>query len=215
MTVTELAILPLSTPPENGILPSGFLDKLSTAKKVLDNASGYNFHFFQQVEDPSLVYIIGRWSSVAAHDVFLPSDENKRLLELLKDDITISSVIMYHLDVDVYNMIGEADKKNVSEAPTISCNRHFVPAAKKEGFIEQFQKIKGLLQDFTNPFKVVGGWRIEKESEEKEEWVLFSGFDSVAHHYEFPKTEEFVKYREIIGFVDGFEVKHLKSIPGF
>ncbi|KAH8804639.1 hypothetical protein F5884DRAFT_680955 [Xylogone sp. PMI_703] len=215
MTVTEFAILHLSTPPQEGKLPAAFLERLTTAKQVLDKASGYNFHFFQQVEDPSLVYIIGRWESVAAHGVFLPSDENKRLLDLLKDDIDIPSIILYHLETDVYDISEEADKKQVFEAPTISCNRHFVPAAKKEGFIKTFQEVKGLLQDFTNPFKVIGSWRIEKESEDKEEWVLFSGFNSVEHHYEFPKTEEFAKYREIVNFVDGFEVKHLKSIPGF
>lgn len=215
MAVTEFAILSLSSPPADGSLPTDFLARLTIAKNVLDKASGYSFHFFQQVEDPSLVYIIGRWNSVASHESFLPSDDNKQLLELLKEDIIISGIVLYHLDSDVYDMAGESGKKSVFEAPIISCNRHFVPVGKKEGFSEQYRMVKGLLQNFTDPFRVVGGWRMEKESEDKEEWVLFSGFNSVTHHHEFPKKDQFVKYREIVNFLDGFEVKHLKKILGF
>jgi hypothetical protein len=72
-------------------------------------------------------------------------------------------------------------------------------------------KSEGLLEDFTKPYGVVGGWRIEREDEEKEEWVLFSGFESVDNHIEFAKTKGFEKYREIMGFVSGFEVKHLRA----
>ena len=48
-------------------------------------------------------------------------------------------------------------------APTISCNRHFVPAEKEEGFVSKFEEVRGILEGYTNPFKVIGGWRIEKE----------------------------------------------------
>ena len=54
----------------------------------------------------------------------------------------------------------------------------------------------------------MGGWRIEKEDGEKEEWVLFSSLESVDNHM------EFAKYREIVDFVSGFEVKHLRAVEG-
>lgn len=58
------------------------------------------------------------------------------------------------------------------------------------------------------------GWRIEKESDEKEEWALFSGFENVAHHMAYAETNDFGKYKEIAGFVEGFEVRHLQCIEG-
>ena len=123
---------------------------------------------------------------------------------------------MWHLDTDIFCMPNE-EKKSVFTAPTISCNRHFVDKEKKEGFVEKFEEVKGLLEDFTGSYGVVGGWRIEKEmleGKERAEWALFSGFDSVEHHHEFAKTERFVKYREIVGFVEGLEVRHLRVVEG-
>lgn len=118
---------------------------------------------------------------------------------------------MYHLSTDIFG-VHPKDISPVLSAPVISCNRHFVPASKKEEFTVKFNEVKGLLEDYTKPYQVIGGWRIEKEKEEKEEWVLFSGFESVDHHMGFAKTEEFAKYREIVECVEGFEVRHLKKI---
>jgi hypothetical protein len=64
----------------------------------------------------------------------------------------------------------------VSTAPAISYIRHLVTREKKAGFIEEFNEVRGLLEDFTKPYGVVGGWRIEKEDEKREEWVLFFRF---------------------------------------
>jgi heme-degrading monooxygenase HmoA len=221
MTVTELAILPLThtLTKESPTLPSFLIQKLLTTKSVLETASGHHFHYFQQVEDPSIIYILGSWDSVTAHGSFLPSPENQKLLELFKDDIIMpgeggTGIAMWHLNSDVFSLDHSTGLKSVFTSPTISLNRHFVPASKKAAFESKFSDVRGLLEDFTNPYKVVGGWRIEKESEEKEEWALFSGFESVDHHMAFAKTEEFEKYREIVGFVEGFEVRHLRVIEG-
>jgi hypothetical protein len=34
------------------------------------------------------------------------------------------------------------------------------------------------------------------------------------HHMGFAKTEGFAKYREIAGFVEGFEARHLRAVEG-
>lgn len=226
MTVTEFAILTLThgLAQDSPTIPSTVIKKFTTARTVLEKASGYPFHYFQQVEDPSKVYIIGRWSSVAAHHAFLPSPENVGLLEALKDDVVIESddgrgILLFHLDADIFELGGDGPGEElVFDAPVISCNRHSVPEQKKAGFERKFEEVRGLLEEFTKPYKVVGAWRIEKEKDEKgeqrEEWVLFSGFQSVQQHWEFSKTEQFPKYREIVEFVDGFEVKHLRKIEG-
>lgn len=227
MPVTEFAILPLTHPltKENPSLPSTLIQKLKTARTVLETASKHSFHYFQEVEDPSVIYIIGKWDSPTTHGIFLPSPENQRLLEGLKDDVVMQhedpgkKISMWHLDTDVFivpaskeELKAEENLKWVFTAPVVSCNRHFVPKDKKDGFEKKFNEVRYLLEEFTKPYFVVGGWRIEKESEEKEEWVLFSGFESVEHHMKFAKTEGFAKYRELVAFVDGFEVRHLRAI---
>jgi heme-degrading monooxygenase HmoA len=220
MPVTEFAILPLtrSLTKDNPTLPETLIDKLRIAKTVLEQASKYKFHYFQQIEDPSIVYIIGKWDSPEAHYAFLPSAENQKLLELFKEDIIMDGedeekkMQMWHLDNDVFAVASNTEW--VFNAPVISCNRHFVPKEQKSDFIEQFNEVKGILEEFTKPYGVVGGWRIEKEAEEKEEWVLYSGFESVDNHMQFAKTGGFEKYREIVRFVAGFQLKHLRAIKG-
>lgn len=219
MTVTEFAILPLvhSLTKENSALPCSVLQKLQIAKTVLEQASKRKFYYFQQIEDPSIIYIIGRWDSPEAHYAFLPSLENQKLLELFKDEVYIEEregkkMQMWHLDNDVFDVPPSADW--VFRAPIISCNRHFVPKEQKAGFFEKLAEIAGLLEEFTKPYAPVGGWRIEKEDEE-EEWVLFSGFENMENHMDFAKTEGFAKYREIVGFVRGFDLKHLRLVEGF
>ena len=44
--------------------------------------------------------------------------------------------------------------------------------------------------------------------------VLLSGFESVEHHMGFAKTKEFEKYKGIVEFVEGFELRHLRKIGG-
>lgn len=222
MTVTEVAIIPLTHPitKDNPTLPESLIRKFKTAKAILESASGHKFYHFQQIEDPSITYVIGQWDSVATHYEFISSEENQKLLELFKTDITSSedrNMALWHLDANISAINPSSQEESVFSAPAISCNRHFVPVEKKESFASKFQEVRGLLEDYTKPFKVVGGWRIEKEldeGKEREEWVLFSGFENMDHHMGFAKTEDFAKYREIARFVDGFELKHLTSIEG-
>jgi len=56
MPVTEFANLPLTHAliKENLPLPSAVFQKLKIAKSALEEASIYEFRFFQQIEDPSV-----------------------------------------------------------------------------------------------------------------------------------------------------------------
>ena len=222
MTVTELAIVPLAQPitKDNPALPESLIQKLKTAKISLESVSGHAFYLFQQIEDPSIVYIVGQWDSVEAYNKYWSTAENQNSLALLTDDLDTSEdrkVTFWHLDTNIFALDTSSGEKSVFTAPAISCNRHFVPIEKKQAFGNKFQEVKGYLEDYTKPFKLVGGWRIEKEAIEerdKEEWILFSGFETVDHHMSFVQTGDFPKYRAIVEFVEGFELKHLRAIDG-
>jgi len=174
MTVTELVILQ-ALADSNGKVPSEtLLANLKSAKQVLESNSGYNFSFFQQIEDPTVIYNLGAWSSTTAHECFLPSPQNLALLELFKGQIDIENILMYHLELDA-----NATPFPLN-APAISVNRHFIKHGQRDAFQKRFEEVKPLLQDYTKPRPIAGGWRIEKEEEDEEEWVLISGFDTKA-----------------------------------
>jgi hypothetical protein len=116
------------------------------------------------------------------------------------------SDVPYHLELD-------ADATPLPlNTPAISFNRHFIRHGQRDAFQKRFEDVKPLLQNYTKPRAVAGGWRIEKEAEDKEEWDLFSGFESVEHYIGFSKTDEFQKYRSLVEYVDSFEVKHMKHL---
>ncbi|KAL3428298.1 hypothetical protein PVAG01_01807 [Phlyctema vagabunda] len=212
MVVTEVAILPLSP---GAALSAPAIARFKEAKATLEKAHHYDFYFFQQVEDPSIIYILGSWPSVAAHQAFLPSTENQRLLTLLRDEVNADQIQMFHVDGDLLH--SQESRSSFFDVPLISCSRHFVPTKKKDGFINKFGEVEPIFRDYIKPTDVKGGWRIEKEEvagTEREEWVLLSGFDSVEHHQGLRKSDGFTQYREIEQFVSAVEVCHLKKIEG-
>jgi hypothetical protein len=135
-SLAQLAILPLTSP--LSILPYPSSKNSKTAHFVLESRSGHPFFLFQQIEDPSMLYIVGKWDSVAAHHDFLPSASNQKLLDTLKEDIAMSGtderqMEMWHLDNDVFSLGNSQGDRSVFTAPARSCNRHFVPVEKKAG----------------------------------------------------------------------------------
>jgi quinol monooxygenase YgiN/heme-degrading monooxygenase HmoA len=208
MPVTELATLHLK--PDAMARWAVLLQALSTAKSVQETHSGSPVTYLQQVEDLSILYVVGAWESPSAHKSSISSQENRALLEQFKDMIDIQDIVMYHLTLDM-----EAAPLPL-DAPVVSINRHFVKKGQTDAFHAKLEEVKGLLTAFTAPRAVGGGWRIEKETdaegEEMEEWVLFSGFDSVEHYDRFVQTEEFASYRAITESIDGFEVKHARKL---
>jgi len=122
---------------------------------------------------------------------------------------------LWHLECDVFDF--KADETSVLTAPVISLSRIFVSPTQKDAFENKFGEVRGLLEQYTKPYKVVGGWRIEKETAEGQEireWELICGFKSIKMHMDFAETVEFKKFQEIVGFIQGSEVRHMKAING-
>jgi hypothetical protein len=90
--ITEIAILKLHVPLKDPSLRA----KLANAKKVMEDFTKRRFHFCQQQEDPSIVYIFGEWESLEHHmDMFIPSKENQELLRDLKGMVSVME--MFHI----------------------------------------------------------------------------------------------------------------------
>jgi hypothetical protein len=57
---------------------------LTRGIRILSRMSKHNFHLLQDIEDPSLVYYIGRWRSLASYTEFRASAEREELISALR-----------------------------------------------------------------------------------------------------------------------------------
>jgi hypothetical protein len=212
MPVTELALLHL--PSKNSIDSATLRSKLTHAKTVMQTYTGRSFYFLQQVEDPSLIYIIGEWDSLAQHmEHFIPGKENQAVLESLKDDVTVEWLL--HIDVPHAGLPLPKDDSSTSKALSgklvWSIVRHFIRDGERGKFQNAFDDNKQYLQDFVTEGQIGGGWRVDRD-EEKEEWVLFCPWTGVEQHSEFARTDGFGKYGGIREYIAGAEIKHARLL---
>lgn len=224
MPVTEVATLPLL--PHVDITDETFLAKLRQTQQVMATtpsahaAQGEHrrgrrrFVYYQGIEDPRVLYLLGDWSSPAEHrDVFLPSPANQALLALVTPDVDMSRIEMHHVDVPAAHV--------PSDAEVLSIARLRVRGEDKGAFEARFDECRGWLDRYVSwGRKPAGGWRIEKApsssgkegEEDEEEWVLLCGWVSVEEHQKFADAEGFAKFDRIREFLQGFETKHGKRI---
>ena len=104
MPVTEIATLKLPSTqawesPDIQAFFGAFSDKQTQWK---GSASDY----FQDVSDPSLIYVIRGWESVPAHYDWIASTPNQELLQLAKGLIDVESLI--HIKSDLGNKVAAA-----------------------------------------------------------------------------------------------------------
>ncbi|KAF2189836.1 hypothetical protein K469DRAFT_562705 [Zopfia rhizophila CBS 207.26] len=217
MAITEIALIRLLPPTtvDDPLLQS----KLAHAKYVMENFTGRRFYYMHQVEDPSLLYVIGEWDSLKQHmEQFIPSADNQALLESLKDQLTVEWLL--HIDAPHSELplpksktTSQDKSQYTNETGTLvySIGRHFVKAGEKDKFKETFENKKHYLQDYATEGTIGGGWRVDKK-ELKEEFVLFCPWKDVEQHMSFAKTDGFEKYAKVRDFIDGAEIKHVKII---
>jgi len=199
MVVTELAVLRLNP----GTSIEAITPNLSKAKQVMEAWGNKKFHYLQCAEDSSLVYIIGCWDSIEQHmNEFVSGEQNQELLELLKDQMTVASLT--HLDLDP-NLIPV-------NAPVLSLGIHYVDAVKKDDFVKAFQENTSNLMNHSETGTPVGGWRIDKEDESKDEFMLFSPWKDVKQHVEFATAEESSEYNKIREHITGALGGHMKLL---
>lgn len=200
MPVTELALLHLKAP-TTADTPA-FHAGLRKAKHAMENFTGHEFFYLQQVEDPDCIYILGEWDSLQQHyNEFIPSDENKSLLESLKDVIEVEW--LSHLDVPV------AQIQLIS--PYLSIGRHMIKEGVREKFETCFQEKRTYLDRFVTEGRPAGGWKID-DDRKGEEFVLFSPWKEVQQHMDFAQDDGFKEYAAIREFVSGADIKHVKIL---
>jgi len=144
-------------------------------QKVTQVIEAYNHLrnlFYVEVEDPSILYVIGAWESQEQHQSgFNGSAAQGQILELVKDQMDIDW--MHYIDV-------EQSKIPISP-PVLEIRKYTLPSnADKQAFNNTLTAERVTLDTYTEG--TTGGWNLPKSEGEKAVWVQFSGYKSVDDH---------------------------------
>lgn len=164
---------------------------------------GRRFVYYQDAEDPMvlylLLYLLGDWQFTDEHcNEFIPSPENQELRELLKHDLDISSIEMYHVDNPAVNVPTDANVNSIEWL-----NVHQDDKVEFEG---RFSECRKWLDEYVRlDMKLAGGWRVEKAVGQLGRlyvvrWMGEYGWNHVEN------------YSHIRDFVQEYDAKHGKHI---
>ena len=211
MPVTELGFFRLK--PGQSITDPSLLANLYTAKKTCEAFSARNSgnttadnRWEHCVEDPDLIYYVSSWGSIMEHKVeFVNSQDNKRLQGLMGEQVSIDQY--FHLDLDE----SRVDVRGALDGKGMAVIRHFVKPGQRGEVEKLFEmKLQDLRLHFGGEQKVVGGWRIDKEADDKDELVVFVGLDSKDQRLD--PGETVLGGTEVMKYLDGVDVTHAAKL---
>ncbi|KAF2809642.1 uncharacterized protein BDZ99DRAFT_463424 [Mytilinidion resinicola] len=176
------------------------LKTLSTVRSVLKT----NSRFYNCIEDPSLVYILGIWPTLEAHKAFLASPEKEKVLGSQEDQLDFQWIL--HMELDDISSLP-------LDAPVMAIARLFLKGGQH---IEEYDRIvnkhRATLADATEPYNVVEGWRNDSEPG-KREALMFTGWASMEAHKAFTaKMREDEDYASVRNNYEGMEVRHARDM---
>ncbi|OAG42674.1 hypothetical protein AYO21_02957 [Fonsecaea monophora] len=142
---------------------------LKEVKRVIEDYSKLQTLFYTQVDDPSVLFVVGAWKNKDQHQHgFDGSPQQAEILELIKDQMSINW--MHYIDVD--------QSRIPLDAPVLAIIRERFA---KHGVVKtQFD------QEFASQTSSLGGarygaisaWNIPKDNKERDVRVNFSGWES-------------------------------------
>ncbi|KAK6819727.1 hypothetical protein PG987_016210 [Apiospora arundinis] len=223
MPVTELAYLPLLASSssalgggEQGCPSPAFI---AAAREILriqadwcaENPTGSSLKpadgagLFVQVDDPLSLLLTAHWDSPEHHGQWIRSQANRDALGLLAPHLEMSRLAMFHVDgVEAFTgpetVAATAGEKATLSADYVSVSKFVLAAGKKADFEGAWNKVGPIFQEFVSPYVHRGGWRIEKQDgrEDKEEFVLIGGWDSLEKAAELAKSKGYAEYGETL-----------------
>lgn len=198
MPVTELALLHL--PPSSLPLSPSLRSTLFSAKQAMESFTSHHFHFYTQLQDPAYIYIIGTWDSLSQHqDEWIPSERNQELLRELEGRVFVEWMVHAELG-------GVVDEVVSLGAPVLGIERYFVSKGGRGVFESEMKEKMGVVE-YIKPWRIGGGWMVERRKD-AEEFVLFTGWESLEAYKRFEESEEGKEYGTIRELAEKCEVKH-------
>ncbi|KAL4985517.1 hypothetical protein BDW68DRAFT_164961 [Aspergillus falconensis] len=200
MPVAELACLRLKNN-----LPFSHSDNAALSTKLragIDAQAKYSnakTSVLSQIEDPSYIYIVGKWDSVAQHmEEWVPSQQNQEIMAGLSEGLEL--VWIQHIDL----ASDSADEAIPYSAPVVAIGRYSITVENREGFVKTFTETKHHLKTFKQRRNISGGWSVDRD----EQFVLFSGWETVDEHFSFVQSGGFKEFGRIREFIREAEIRH-------
>lgn len=113
MTVTEFATLKVVS--EDGI-SAELLAHLARLSELQSSYSGYPLYFYSSNTPTTTIYLLSKWSSVEAHNVWIASDHNQQLLKLLIGKfLEINDFVHIDADMDLERLAAKGERMQLQE----------------------------------------------------------------------------------------------------
>ncbi|CAK7218806.1 hypothetical protein SEUCBS140593_003677 [Sporothrix eucalyptigena] len=230
MTVTEFGVTKTSgaiiTPEFRTVLENALASqtkwlKIDPAASGVNAVTGGRAWLYQQIEDPASALLAATWTDVDQHNSWAATDpERDTLLPAIGKHLHQPSeadptppVILVHADGDLLSPEATpAGKGALVDSPVISITRLFVTPGKKAEFEAALNAAKDAIAEYTAPNTLQGSWRVDKESPEKEEFVLVAGWESKEKHLAIAETGHLPKLAAFTSLTDGRESRHYKRL---
>lgn len=114
---------------------------------------------------------------------------------------------MFHVELEgPEGVVVAANEVEPLEAPVLGVERYFVERGARGKFEVEVRGRKGVVEEYIKPWRVGGGWRVEGR-EDREEFVMFTGWESLESYREFVGSEEGREYVGIRELAEGNDVK--------
>jgi heme-degrading monooxygenase HmoA len=173
MPVLEVTQLRLRRP---DVGDQTLLKSLSTVRDALQT----NSQFYKCIEDPTLIYILGIWPSLDAHNKFLASPARDEVLGPQED--------MLEFRWSVHMELSTMDELPL-DAPVIAITRLFIRGEEVDAYNSAAVNDQHTIAKATRPFNVVYGWRLDS-APGKHEALQFTGWEDAQAHAAFEDARD-------------------------
>ncbi|KAN0110957.1 hypothetical protein V8E51_007344 [Hyaloscypha variabilis] len=202
LEVLQLKVKPTITPTNPSILTSLHTVRSLLASKIHPTQS----RFYQSIEDPSLIFVLGLWDSLSQHQTFLSSPFRAEVLAPQEDLLDFSWCV--HIP------IGKREDLPL-EAPIVSVARIKLKSGEH---VQLHKEITGryreVLEETTKPFGVVERWILDGGEEGEREQVVITGWTGKEEHLAFSAglRERFEDYRSLRGHWESVVASHMRDM---
>lgn len=173
------------------------LNSLSVARGKLKT----NSQFYNGIEDPTLVFILGIWPSLDAHHQFLSSPARDDVLGPQEDLLDFQWSL--HMELDAMTSLP-------LDAPVLAITRLFIKGECVTAYEQAAAKNTRIVADISQ-HKALNGWRYDAEPG-KHEAIIFTGWDSVqAHHAFFAKAAD-TDFSNVSALCEASNVSHCRNM---
>jgi hypothetical protein len=202
LEVLQLKVKPTINPTNSSILTSLQTVRSLLASKIHPTQS----RFYQSIEDPSLIFVLGIWDSLSQHQAFLSSPFRVEVLSPQEDLLDFSWCV--HIPI--------VKREDLPlEAPIVSVARIKLKSGEHVPLHKEITgRYREVLEETTKPFGVVEGWILDGREEGKREQVVITGWPGKEEHLAFSAglRERFEDYRGLRGHWESVMASHMRDM---